>query len=385
MKIYYPIEVDLYHQYPLPKMNAQQNNIGRGALVTLTAAGAIIDPTGEAVTFWAKKPDGKVSFLPATQSGTQIQIEFTNQMLAVPGDVQVEIRMTGADNTDLSTPIFTVQVNPSNIKDGAVESQNEFSALQTFMAELAELKETGLKGDPGVAATIRVGKVTESEPGADPTVTNVGTEQAAVFDFTLPRGPAGPAGPEGGKELFFGARSTFPDAGDSKILYIDDTVDPALSYIWTGGKYVPAGGGGDVTAAEVEYDNKTSGLKSGTVQGAIDENAAGIKSLNSKIGNVELLRSATDSYNVTWSLYRIAGHIYQLVVEKRDQITHFPEGGIACPFTLEDAWKPTYSVLTSGITQSNTAFNIGASPSGVSGWSYGSFTGQLFCNLVWFG
>lgn len=281
MKIYYPIEVDLYHQYPLPKMNAQQNNIGRGALVTLTAAGAIIDPTGEAVTFWAKKPDGTVSFLPATQSGTQIQIEFTNQMLAVPGDVQVEIRMTGSDNTDLSTPIFTVQVNPSNIKDGAVESQNEFSALQTFMAELAELKETGLKGDPGVAATIRVGKVTESEPGADPTVTNVGTEQAAVFDFTLPRGPAGPAGPEGGKELFFGARSTFPDTGDSKILYIDDTVDPALSYIWTGGKYVPAGGGGDITAAEVEYDNKTSGLKSSTVQGAIDENAAGIKSLNS--------------------------------------------------------------------------------------------------------
>lgn len=295
MKIYYPIEVDLYHQYPLPKMNAQQNNIGRGALVTLTAAGAIIDPTGEAVTFWAKKPDGTVSFLPATQSGTQIQIEFTNQMLAVPGDVQVEIRMTGSDNTDLSTPIFTVQVNPSNIKDGAVESQNEFSALQTFMAELAELKETGLKGDPGVAATIRVGKVTESEPGADPTVTNVGTEQAAVFDFTLPRGPAGPAGPEGGKELFFGARSTFPDTGDSKILYIDDTVDPALSYIWTGGKYVPAGGGGDITAAEVEYDNKTSGLKSSTVQGAIDENAAGIKSLNSKMVQESYFQGQTDS------------------------------------------------------------------------------------------
>ncbi len=110
-----------------------------------------------------------------------------------------------------------------------------------------------------------------------------------------------------------------------------------------------------------------------------------LSAVNSKIGNVELLRSATDSYNVTWSLYRIAGHIYQLAVEKRDQTTHFPVGKIACPFTLEDSWKPTYSVLTSGITQSNTAFNMGVSPSGVSGWSYGSFTGQLFCNLVWFG
>ena len=49
MKLYYPITVDLYNLYPLKKMDAQQYNIGRGALVTLTAAGQVIAPDNEMV------------------------------------------------------------------------------------------------------------------------------------------------------------------------------------------------------------------------------------------------------------------------------------------------------------------------------------------------
>ena len=115
MRLYYPIEVDLYKPYPLPIMEAQQNNIGRGAVVTLKANGAIIQPTNEGLTFWAKKPDGTVSFLAATLTGNNIQMDFTNQMLALPGMVQVEIRLTsgsGEEETDISTPIFVVRVNP---------------------------------------------------------------------------------------------------------------------------------------------------------------------------------------------------------------------------------------------------------------------------------
>ena len=85
MKLYYPIEVDLFRPYPLPIMEAQQNNVGRGAQVTLKANGSIIQPTNEGLTFWAKKPDGTVSYLAATLSGTNVQLDFTNQMLALPG------------------------------------------------------------------------------------------------------------------------------------------------------------------------------------------------------------------------------------------------------------------------------------------------------------
>lgn len=57
--------------------------------------------------------------------------------------------------------------------------------------------EPGPAGADGAAATIRVGAVTASAPGSSPQVTNVGSENAAVFNFVLPRGEAGPQGPAG--------------------------------------------------------------------------------------------------------------------------------------------------------------------------------------------
>lgn len=243
MRLYYPIEVDLYKPYPLPIMEAQQNNIGRGALVTLKANGAIIQPTNEGLSFWAKKPDGTVSFLAATLTGSNVQLDFTNQMLAVPGMVQVEIRLTsgsGADATDISTPIFSVRVNPSNINDDAPESTNEFTALVTALAEMEELKKNGLKGDPGEAATLEIGNVTASEPGSDPSVTNSGTAQEAILNFILPRGQTGPEGPAGQTQIHFSAAAEFPAAGDSTMLYVDNTVSPAIIYTWTGNAYVQA-------------------------------------------------------------------------------------------------------------------------------------------------
>lgn len=201
MKLYYPITADLYKPYPLPMVEAQQNNIGRGVLVTLTAQGAVITPTGESIQLYAKKPDGTISYLACTLSGSQIECDFTNQMLALPGTVEVELQMIGGtsgNETEITTPIFAVKVNPSNVDNSAIESQDEFTALVTALAEIADLKANGLKGDPGEAATIQIGTVTASDPGSNPQVTNSGTDQNAVLNFVLPRGQQGPKGDDGG-------------------------------------------------------------------------------------------------------------------------------------------------------------------------------------------
>lgn len=50
---------------------------------------------------------------------------------------------------------------------------------------------TGPAGQPGAAATIEVGEVTTLPAGQPATVTNVGTANAARFDFAIPGGPAG--------------------------------------------------------------------------------------------------------------------------------------------------------------------------------------------------
>lgn len=64
---------------------------------------------------------------------------------------------------------------------------------------------TGPTGPQG-PATITVGTTTTSDPGTNASVVNVGTNQNAVLNFTIPRGatgitgstgPQGPTGPQG--------------------------------------------------------------------------------------------------------------------------------------------------------------------------------------------
>lgn len=59
----------------------------------------------------------------------------------------------------------------------------------------------GNKGDPGTAATIQVGTVTTLDPGQTATVQNAGTENEAIFNFGIPKGATGAAGPSGYKKI----------------------------------------------------------------------------------------------------------------------------------------------------------------------------------------
>ena len=197
MKLYMPITIDLYNIYPLRVLNLQQNNIGRGALITLTAAGAVVVPESEALYVYAKKVDGTVVYNTCTLKDNQIQVDFDEQMTAVSGVMQVELQMVDSTGNSITTPIFQINVQKSNMDYQKITSQDSFQALVTMLEEIQKLKQTGLKGDPGEAAMIQIGTVVASDPGADPTVTNSGTEQKAVFDFVLPRGPVGPRGPAG--------------------------------------------------------------------------------------------------------------------------------------------------------------------------------------------
>ena len=55
----------------------------------------------------------------------------------------------------------------------------------------------GTDGKDGAAATVAVGTVTTGPPGSPATVVNVGTPNAAVFNFTIPQGNTGGPGPPG--------------------------------------------------------------------------------------------------------------------------------------------------------------------------------------------
>ena len=62
--------------------------------------------------------------------------------------------------------------------------------------EKGDMGPTGPEGQ-GIAATIEVGTTTTGEPGSEASVTNSGTAEHAVFNFTIPQGPTGTHGPVG--------------------------------------------------------------------------------------------------------------------------------------------------------------------------------------------
>ena len=55
---------------------------------------------------------------------------------------------------------------------------------------------TGPTGPQG-PSTIEVGLTTTLEPGSDATVTNVGTDENVILEFSIPAGPTGPTGATG--------------------------------------------------------------------------------------------------------------------------------------------------------------------------------------------
>ena len=55
---------------------------------------------------------------------------------------------------------------------------------------------TGPTGPAG-PATITVGTTTTGEPGTNASVTNVGTNENVILNFSIPAGATGPTGPQG--------------------------------------------------------------------------------------------------------------------------------------------------------------------------------------------
>lgn len=244
MKIYEQITVDITNPYPLPKMQAQQGNIGRGAKIKLVHNGALIELDKEVVNLYARLPEStEAVYLSTTVADGIITADFTNVMLSNPGAVQVEIQIIENDvegGSQITTPIFVVEVNPSNINTSEIIASSEFNALVEALAEVQEYKANGLKGDKGDAATIQIGTVETLEPSQKATVNNSGTATDAVFNFEIPKGEKGDKGEPGAIQTINGQA---PDASGNV------TIDTASNYSDLAGK--PSINGTELTGNRV--------------------------------------------------------------------------------------------------------------------------------------
>ena len=128
-----PIVIDLMNPDPLPVINAKQGDTARGIRATITMDGQICQLASEEANIFIRKPDGKLIYNGCTIEGGDIVATFTNQALAVPGRLQVELEILSGEEK-ISTPIAMVNVLPTNIDGKAIESTNEFERYETIVA-----------------------------------------------------------------------------------------------------------------------------------------------------------------------------------------------------------------------------------------------------------
>lgn len=105
---------------------------------------------------------------------------------------------------------------------------------------------SGPKGDPGEAATITVGNVTTLDPDAQVTVTNSGTENAAILNFGIPKGIKGDKG-DTGEKGDTGAGLNIKGELDSESELPQEGIS-GDAYLISGNLYVYVGENGNVEA-----------------------------------------------------------------------------------------------------------------------------------------
>ena len=201
-------------------------------------------PASASAFAYVKKPSGLEVFSQAEIDGNVVIINPTTQMMAEIGYNKLQVLIT-ADGNVAASFVVILDVEENITEDSAVESKNEYSALESLIAQANETisavtaatnaansaassantaagqantaassannvaVEVKNKLDGGeFAATVSIGNVTTGDPGTNASVTNSGTENDAVFNFTIPRGDPGSIENVEGQPVTFTEAST---------------------------------------------------------------------------------------------------------------------------------------------------------------------------------
>lgn len=114
----------------------QGDTKSRGLIITLIMGDIVTPPGTYTMRFFAVKPDKTAVFADAYIDGDKFIVDFTNQVLAVPGVVVCSLVLYGTDGDKIADKKFKLIVE-SSLEDGAVISVNERGILDRAF-ELAE-------------------------------------------------------------------------------------------------------------------------------------------------------------------------------------------------------------------------------------------------------
>ena len=134
------------------------------------------------------------------------------------------LTVTGTQIPTMSLDSFKQQLEQYVQAQTATKIQGIEDDFKTYVASVKEgpQGEAGPAGNDGKAATITVGATTTADVGESANVTNSGTDNNAVLNFTIPRGEQGPKGDTGasstvnvGKVNSYTARVAYDSTNDT--------------------------------------------------------------------------------------------------------------------------------------------------------------------------
>ena len=167
------------------------------------------------------KGDTGVTFTPSvSQDGI---ISWTND-----GDLNnpssVDIKGDKGDAGEAATiEIGTTTTGLPGSQASVTNSGTSEKAVFNFSIPKGEKGNTGDTGPRGEAATVSVGTTTTGDPGGSASVTNSGTSSDAVFNFVIPRGQQGTPGQDGITPTISAGTTTTGDSGTNASV----TKDPS--------------------------------------------------------------------------------------------------------------------------------------------------------------
>ena len=134
------VVLNINQKYVMPIPYTQQGDTARVLTFSILDKGVPFNLTGKTVRAKIVKPDNTKCYNDLTitnATGGECDLKLTNQVLAVAGKVNCQLEIKEGDEL-LSTIIFTIDVETSIDINGAVESTNEFTALENGIIKLDE-------------------------------------------------------------------------------------------------------------------------------------------------------------------------------------------------------------------------------------------------------
>ena len=153
--VIYNVSLDMYETQAQCMLAVKKSDNGRRINFVLTEGGrpyAISE--GCSAVLRAKKPGGTVLFNNCVIDGNVISYTLTNQTSAAAGIVDCELMLSGSDGKQITSPRFSLRVEDTLYSDSEVEAQDEFTALQTAIAETNNLDVSLSKANGMTAITV---------------------------------------------------------------------------------------------------------------------------------------------------------------------------------------------------------------------------------------